>query len=86
MTTLFPRIKQEPSTANSFLRQKYGLSCSFTLEGHPHKIKSITYEIIGSLFETSPISVDVTGTWMSSVVSTSFFTEEKLSISFEGSD
>ena len=77
MTTLFPHTKQELSTANSFLWQKYGLSCLFTLGAHPHKTKSIT-------FETSPISLDVTGAWMSYVMNTSFFTEEKLSFSFKG--
>ena len=80
MNTLIPHIKQELSTVHSFLWQKYGCSCSFTLEGHPHKTKSIAFEIIGSFFETSPISLDVTGTWMSSVINTSFFTEEELSI------
>ena len=82
MTTLFPYIKQELSTANSFLLQKYGL-CLFTLEGHPHKTKSKAFEIIGSLFETSPISLDVTA-WMSSVINTLLFTEEEPSFSFEG--
>ena len=82
MTTLFPYIKQELSTANSFLLQKYGL-CLFTLEGHPHKTKSKAFEIIGSLFETSPISLDVTA-WMSSVINTLLFTEEESSFSFEG--
>ena len=84
MTTLFPHIKQELSTANSFQRQKYGRSCSFTLESHPNKTKSVTFEIIGPLFETSPISLDITGPWMSSVINTSFFTVEELSFSFEG--
>ena len=86
MTTLFPYIRQEPPTTNSLVRQKYGLSCLFTLEGHPHKTKSITFEMIGSLFKTFPIFLDVTWAWMSSVMNmnTSFFTEEKLSFSFEG--
>ena len=65
MTTLFPHIEQELSTANPFLWQKYGFSCLFTLEDHPNKTKSITFEITGSFFETSPISLDVTGAWMS---------------------
>ena len=83
MTTLFPHIKQELSTANSFLLQKYGLCCLFTLEGHPHKTKPKTFEIIGSLFKTSPISLDVTA-WMSSVINTLLLTEEEPSFSFEG--
>ena len=70
VTTLFPHIKQKLSTANSFLQKKYGFSCLFTLEGHPHKTKSITFEIIGSLFEISPISLDVTGAWISFVINT----------------
>ena len=39
----------------------------------PQKTKSITFEIIGSHFETSPIFLDVTGAWMSSVINTSLF-------------
>ena len=86
MTTLFPYIKQELSTADSFLRTKYGLSCFFTFDGHPHKTKSITFKIIRSLFEISPISLDVTGTWINacSVMDASLFTEKKLAFSFEG--
>ena len=84
MTTFFPHIKQELSTANSFLQQKYGWSCLFALEGHPHKTKSITFEIVGSFFENSTISLDVIGAWMSSVINISFFTKEELSFSFEG--
>ena len=45
---------------SSFLQQKYGLSCSLTLEDHPDKTKSITSELTGSLFENSPICLDVT--------------------------
>ena len=54
------------------------------MEGHPHKRKSITFEMTGSLFETSPISLDEAGAWMSSVMNTSFFTQEEMSFSFEG--
>ena len=70
VTTLFPHIKQKLSTANSFLQKKYGFSCLISLEGHPRKTKSITFEIIGSLFEISPISLDVTGAWISFVTNT----------------
>ena len=70
MTTLFPHIKQKLPTANSFLQKKYGFSCLISLEGHPRKTKSITFEIIGSLFEISPISLDVTGAWISFVTNT----------------
>ena len=83
MTPLFSHIKQN-SHANSFVRQKYGLNCSFPLEDHQDKTKSIAPEIIGSLVENSPISLDVNGAWMSSVMNASIFTEAKLSFSFEG--
>lgn len=76
--TTSPYQKQEFSTANLFLQQKYCLNCLFTLEGHLDKKK------IESLFENSPISLDVTGAWISSVMNTTFFTEGKLSFSFEG--
>ena len=52
-------------------------NCSFTLEGLPDKTKSITFEIIVSIFENYPFSLDVTGSWISYLMNTLFLLKSK---------